>query len=174
MFNIKYSTMKKLSVVLMVCMIVLFISCENSKSTNMETANNNDETVIFPKGNKGPADWFTGTTWVTPLIQKGGDITYSIGNVVFEAGARTNWHTHPAGQILLVTDGHGFYQEKGKAAQALKKGDAVNIPAHVEHWHGAAPDSRLVHIAITNYKEETNVDWLKPVTDEEYNSVVKK
>lgn len=137
----------------------------------METTDNTDESNIFPKGERGPADYFTGTTWVTPLVQKGGDINYTVGNVVFEPGARTNWHTHPAGQILLVTDGKGLYQEKGKLARPLKKGDVVNIPADVEHWHGAANDNRLVHVAISNYKDDLNVTWLKAVTDEEYNNV---
>ena len=138
----------------------------------MEIASNNISNHIFPQGDRGSVDYFTGTTWVTMLVQKGGDINYSVANVVFEPNARTNWHTHPAGQILLVTDGDGFYQEKGKPAQPIKKGDTVNIPANVEHWHGAGKDGRLVHIAISNYRDEVNVTWLQPVSGEEYGSVV--
>jgi quercetin dioxygenase-like cupin family protein len=131
----------------------------------------NFENSIFPKGQRGSKDWFTGTTWVTPLLGKDKNNDFSIGNVVFEPGARTNWHTHPKGQILMVTEGNGFYQEKGKPAQPIKKGDVINIPESVEHWHGAASGSRLVHIAITLYKGDENVVWLKPVSDEEYKKV---
>lgn len=137
----------------------------------METTNN--EINIFPKGNKGPAEYFTGTPWVQILVSKDETGAYSIGSVTFEPCARTNWHTHPAGQILLVTDGEGFYQEKGETARAIKTGDVVVIPSGVEHWHGAAENHRLVHIAISNFKDDSNVTWLKPVTDEEYHSVIK-
>lgn len=144
---------------------------EPNTTQNMEPTKNDNEINIFPKGEKGPAAYFTGTPWVQILVPKDETGAYSIGSVTFEPGARTNWHTHPAGQILLVTDGDGFYQEKGKPARTLKKGDVINIPSGVEHWHGASKDHRLVHIAISNFKDESNVTWLSPVTDEEYNSV---
>jgi len=99
------------------------------------------------------------------------DSTYntSIGNVTFELKARTNWHKHPGGQILLITEGQGFYQEKGKSAQVLRKGDIVKIPPYAEHWHGAAPEYSLTHIAISPNTDKGSVVWLQPVTDEEYN-----
>jgi quercetin dioxygenase-like cupin family protein len=124
---------------------------------------------IFPKGNPGPADYFSGTAWVNILVPKDETGTYAVGNVVFEAGCRNNWHTHATGQILLITDGSGFYQEKGKIAQSLKKGDVVVIPSNLEHWHGARRDSTLTHIVITNNSPEGPVKWLEPVTDETYN-----
>ena len=96
---------------------------------------------------------------------------YSVGQVTFEPGGKTNWHTHSIGQVLLVTEGKGWYQEKGKAAQPLTPGTVVAIPKDVEHWHGAAKDSKMVHIAISNMKDGTPVTWLDPVTDEEYNSL---
>jgi len=126
---------------------------------------------IFPKGDKTPADYFTGTAWLKILVPKDETGTYGIGNVVFEPGCRNNWHTHKTGQILLVTDGKGFYQERGKAAQPLEKGDVVVIPSHVEHWHGAARDTSFTHIAVTNNSDEGPVKWLEAVTDEEYNAV---
>jgi 4-carboxymuconolactone decarboxylase len=129
------------------------------------------ENSIFPKGNKTPADYFTGTAWLNVLVPQDETGNYTIGNVVFEPGCRNNWHTHTAGQILLVIDGEGFYQERGKAARQLAKGDVVVIPSGVEHWHGASKDSSFTHIAITNITEKGPVDWLKPVTDEEYDSV---
>lgn len=94
-----------------------------------------------------------------------------MGNVTFEPGARTKCHTHPKGQVLLVVEGAGFYQEKGKSAQRIKKGDVVNIPEDVVHWHGASATSKLVHVAITNYQGDKNVVWLTPVTNEEYSEV---
>lgn len=139
----------------------------------IQTSDSDTQTTIFPKGNKAPADYFTGTPWVQILVPKDETGTYSIGSVTFEPQARTNWHTHPAGQILLVTDGEGFYQEKGEPARPIKKGNVVNIPSGIEHWHGAAANHRLVHIAISNFKNESNVTWLAPVTNEEYNQVTK-
>lgn len=123
---------------------------------------------IFPKGEKVPAEYFTGTAWLNVLVPKDETGNYSIGDVVFEAGCRNNWHTHPAGQILLVTDGKGFYQEKNKPAKPLAKGDVVIIPSNVVHWHGASNDSSFTHIAVTNISSEGAVKWLEPVTDEEY------
>lgn len=123
---------------------------------------------IFPKGEKASSDYFTGTAWVNYLVPQDETGNYSVGNVIFERGCRNNWHKHPAGQILLITDGRGFYQEKGKHARLLSKGDVVVIPSYVEHWHGATQDSRLIHIAITSNIKDGVVEWLAPVTDEEY------
>jgi quercetin dioxygenase-like cupin family protein len=124
---------------------------------------------LFPKGEKLPNDWFTGGAFLSPLVSKDKNNEFSAGAVTFEIGARTNWHTHPKGQVLIVTEGSGFYQEKGKAAQVITKGDVVNIPENVEHWHGASAKTSMTHIAITNFKEDVQVTWLKPVTNEEFN-----
>ena len=92
-----------------------------------------------------------------------------VGNVTFEPGARTKWHSHPGGQILLATEGTGYYQEKGSSKRLLRKGDVVKCPSNIAHWHGASHDSHFVQVAITNAREGATV-WLHPVTDEEYNS----
>ena len=97
----------------------------------------------------------------------------SIGNVTFEPGARTSWHKHPGGQILLVTDGIGYYQEKGKPAQVIRKGDIVKIPLNTEHWHGASPVNSLTHIAISPNTDKGSVVWLEAVSDEEYRNATK-
>ena len=131
-------------------------------------------TSIFPKGQQLPNDWFVGNAFLTTLVTKDKNNEFSTGVVTFEPNARTNWHTHPKGQVLIVIDGNGFYQEKEKPAQPIKKGDVVNIPENTIHWHGASANSTLVHIAITNFKEEVNVVWLNPVSDDEYNEVNKK
>jgi quercetin dioxygenase-like cupin family protein/alkylhydroperoxidase/carboxymuconolactone decarboxylase family protein YurZ len=124
---------------------------------------------VYPKGNQLPNDWFSGVAWLSPLVNTTDtEGFYSIGQVTFAAGSRTFWHTHPAGQILLCTDGKGWYQERGKPARALTKGDVVIIPKDVEHWHGAVADSPFVHIAVTNYRNGSGVTWLQAVTDEEY------
>ncbi|MCD2422169.1 cupin domain-containing protein [Niabella pedocola] len=130
-----------------------------------------NETTLFPRGQQLPAEWFSGDAFLTPLVGKDKNNEFSAGAVTFEPGARTNWHTHPKGQVLIVTEGTGWYQEKGKPAQSIKKGDVVNIPENVEHWHGATATGKMVHIAITNYKEDVQVTWLQPVTEEEYNEV---
>jgi quercetin dioxygenase-like cupin family protein/alkylhydroperoxidase/carboxymuconolactone decarboxylase family protein YurZ len=129
---------------------------------------------IFPKGGKGSADWFTGTVWVQSLVNPPDmENLYSVGSVTFEPGGRTHWHTHPIGQVLLVIEGMGWYQERGKPTQTLTKGSVVAIPKDVEHWHGAAENSPLVHIAISNIANGSNVTWMSPVTDKEYGSIKK-
>ena len=126
-------------------------------------------TSIFPQGERITNGYFTGEAYLKPLLAKDSNNDFVTGNVTFQPGARTNWHLHPKGQILIVTEGEGLYQEKGKPAQVIKKGDVINIPVNIEHWHGASAQSKMIHIAITNYKGEENVEWLQPVSDVEYN-----
>lgn len=129
-----------------------------------------DDSAIFPKGERAPTDYFTGTAWVKILVPQDETGSYAVGNVVFEPGCRNHWHKHPAGQILLVTDGRGYYQERGKPARSLSKGDVVVIPSHVEHWHGASHDSSFTHIVVTNNSKQGAVEWLAPVSDADYQS----
>lgn len=147
-------------------------ACKNNMKTDTMTTTNN--TAIFPKGEKLTNGYFTGDAYLMPLLPKDSNNNFAMGSVTFEPAARTNWHTHPKGQVLIVTEGQGWYQEKGKAAQVIKKGDVINIPENVEHWHGASADNAMTHIAITNYEAEQNVVWLKPVSDEDYAAVNKK
>ena len=156
--------------ILLLCTFVLItvISCNNK---NQEKMNKENTVGLFPKGDQLPNEWFTGNAFLSLLVAKDKNNEFSAGAVTFEIDARTNWHTHPKGQVLIVTEGSGFYQEKGKPAQIIKKGDVVNIPENVEHWHGASEKTPMTHIAITNFKEDVQVTWLKPVTDEEFNQV---
>lgn len=117
---------------------------------------------------KGPADFFTGTVRVDPLFQPETPWQSRGGTVTFEPGARTAWHTHPLGQILVVTAGAGRVQREGGPVQAIGPGDVVWIPAGVRHWHGAAPTTALTHIAITEAKDGKVVEWMEKVTDEQY------
>ena len=131
----------------------------------------NSENTIFPKGDPAPADYFTGTTWLSMLLPNDTTLNCQVGNVTFEAGARNNWHTHSGGQILLVTDGIGYYQEQGNAIREIRKGDIIKILPHVVHWHGASHNTAMTHIAINPNTQHGMVTWLQRVTDEEYNSV---
>jgi quercetin dioxygenase-like cupin family protein len=134
----------------------------------MSTSENKKSNPIFPKGDPAPADYFTGKAWVKMLVPNDPAFNSAIGNVVFEPGCRNNWHSHPGGQILIVTDGTGYYQEKGQPIQLLQKGDVVTIAPDLVHWHGASPDSEFTHIAISTNTQKGIVEWLHPVTDEEY------
>lgn len=125
---------------------------------------------IFPQGEKAPAEYFTGTAWVKLLVPADDTFHTQIGDVVFEPGARNNWHIHGGGLVLIVTDGTGYYQEKGKPIQLLHKGDVVKIPPGVEHWHGAAHDSAFTHLVVNTNTPQRIVPWLNRVTDEEYSS----
>jgi len=128
------------------------------------------QNTIFPKGERASVDYFTGVVWVKMLLPNDPALNCQIVNVVFESGARNNWHTHPGGQILIATDGTGYYQEKGNPIQLLRKGDVVNIAPDVEHWHGASPGSEFTHIAINPNTQKGIVVWLERVTDEEYDN----
>jgi quercetin dioxygenase-like cupin family protein len=131
--------------------------------------NKQDTTTIFPKGEKITNDNFTGTAYLQPLIAADSLNATAVGNVTFEPGARSKWHLHPAGQILLVIDGVGYYQEKDQPKKILHKGDAIKCPPNIPHWHGASTETFFVQVAITG-REKGETVWMQPVTDEEYNS----
>jgi len=122
---------------------------------------------VFPKGTQIASDNFTGTVWLHPLVEADSLNPNAVGSVTFEPGARSRWHTHPAGQILIAVDGVGYYQEKGKPKQILRKGDAVKCPHNIPHWHGASSDTAFVQIAVTGRQNGPTV-WLEEVTEEEY------
>ncbi len=133
-----------------------------------EPAVQSSDPAIFPKGDKAPSSYFTGTAWVYGLVEPDSVFTTATGNVHFEAGARSNWHSHPAGQILVVTQGVGYHQIKGQARELIRKGDVVKCPPNKLHWHGASKDSGMSHIYIVPNTEKGVVEWKEPVTDEEY------
>lgn len=123
----------------------------------------------FKKGEINPYNkYFSGTTYLNRLSANDNIWHSSIANVTFEKGARTNWHKHSGGQILLITAGEGRYQERGGEIRILKQGDVVRIPLNVEHWHGAAPDSEFAHISIETNLPNNETTWLEPVSDKEY------
>lgn len=128
-------------------------------------------TSFKDKGAPAPKEYFTGTVWVNMNILPDDNYNTMIGTVTFEPKGRTNWHTHISGQILFVTQGIGYYQEKGKPIQVIREGDVVKIPKDVMHWHGASHNSALVHIAIVPDLDKDKTEWLQPVTDAEYNNI---
>lgn len=128
----------------------------------------NDFVNIFLKGERADEAHFTGIAWAKTLVSDQTTFNCSIWNVTFEPGARNNWHKHPGGQMLLVTGGRGYYQEEGQPAREIRKGDVVMIHPDVKHWHGAAPDSWLTHIAICTNPEKGGAEWLEPVSGADY------
>jgi quercetin dioxygenase-like cupin family protein len=117
---------------------------------------------------EGSAEFFTGRVRVEPVWPASAGITASGARVSFEAGARSAWHTHPAGQRLVVLSGTGLTQEWGKPVQTLYPGDVVWCPPGVKHWHGAAPNAAMTHLAVTGTLDGKNVSWMEKVTDEQY------
>lgn len=114
----------------------------------------------------GSKDYFTGTVRLdAPFSGSGG---LSAASVTFEPGARTAWHTHPLGQTLLVTAGLGRVQRVGGPIEEIRPGDIVWIPPGEKHWHGAAPDCAMTHLAIAEMKDGSAVTWLEQVSDADY------
>lgn len=116
----------------------------------------------------GSADWFTGNVRVDSLFPADGGRRSNGGMVTFEPGARTRWHTHPAGQTILITQGLGWVQKQGEAIQEVRPGDVVFFAPGEKHWHGASANVGMVHIAITEVVDGKAVDWLEPVNDNDY------
>jgi quercetin dioxygenase-like cupin family protein len=129
-------------------------------------------TTAFAKGEKITNDNFMGTVWLNNLVQADSINQNAVGSVTFEPGARTKWHSHPAGQIILALEGVGYYQEKGGPKRIVNKGDVVKCPADIPHWHGAGADSTFVQIAITG-REKGETVWLEEVSDSVYYSGLK-
>lgn len=119
---------------------------------------------------EGSAEWFTGRAMVEMLFGPNESRRGAAATVAFEAGARTTWHTHPLGQTLIVTAGKGWVQEWEGPRRDMRVGDVVWIPAGVKHWHGATATDGMTHIAIQEQLDGKVVDWLEPVTDEQYGS----
>ena len=121
---------------------------------------------------KGPAEWFTGTVRIDPLLDAPAPARVNGASVTFEPAARTAWHTHPLGQTLLITSGLGWVQHEGGPIEEVRPGDVVWFPAGLKHWHGATPTTAMTHIAITESRNGKNVDWMEKVSDEQYNAAM--
>ena len=156
---------KKLSCLGLLLPLVAFSSVAQQQDTLVH---------ITPAGSQksvpGPAENFTGQARIELLFAADRDIGVSGAYVTFEPGARSAWHTHPAGQRLVVTSGTGLTQQEGQPVQVIKTGDVVSCPPGVKHWHGAAPDSAMTHLALTGMVEGKAADWMEKVTDEQYHA----
>jgi quercetin dioxygenase-like cupin family protein len=160
--------MKTISLTLVVFALIT-VACGNKENHKEEMNSTSKELdAIFPKGQKGPAENFTGNAYNFSLVDADSVLTTAVGNVYFEPSARSNWHSHPGGQILIITDGAGYHQIEGQPIEIIKKGDVVKCPPNVNHWHGASADVGLQQIYIVPNTEKGIVDWKQPVTDKEY------
>jgi quercetin dioxygenase-like cupin family protein len=126
--------------------------------------------LIFPKGEIAAVNNHSGTVWLKELNQTDSAIDCNIATATFAPGAKLDWHIHPAGQILMITDGTGYYQEKGRQIKVVHKGDVIKCLPGVAHWHGASPESSFTYIAVSTNSEKGKTIWLQRVTDEEYNA----
>lgn len=137
-------------------------------SLSIQVFAQNTPAPIFPKGEKSPNVHHVGNVWLNEVSHPDSVFTYSISVATFDPEARLDWHSHPGGQILLISEGIGFYQEKDKPKQTVRKGDVIKCLPGVEHWHGATPGSGLTYIATTPVQKGKTV-WLHRVSDVEYN-----
>ena len=163
--------MKKLRELNIIFLVLLTVACGDNHKIAETRMKNENYVSIMGLGNKIEGSNFSGDAWLNTLSAID-DYDCKVYNVTFAPTVRNNWHSHSIGQILLCTEGVGYYQERGKPAQRLEIGAVVNIPANVEHWHGAAPDSEFTHIGITPKVKENSAIWLEPVIDEEYMKAV--
>lgn len=122
---------------------------------------------LQPSG-RGPAEYFTGSVQVEYLFKANDPSRASGGRVTFEPGARTAWHTHPLGQILIVTEGVGWIQQWGGTIEEIRQGDVVRITPGLKHWHGATPTTSMTHIAIQEQLDGKAAEWMEKVSDEQY------
>jgi quercetin dioxygenase-like cupin family protein len=172
MKHITHSRVTLFAAIIFIGATIGIMSCTDSQ--NQEP----DKTVVtknllFLQGEKITNANFTGTAYLKMLVEADSINPTAVGNVTFEPGARTKWHYHPAGQILLVIDGVGYYQEKGQSKKILHKGDVVKCPPNTPHWHGASADKAFIQVAVTNNHRGSTV-WLQEVTDEEYHAAAKQ
>lgn len=119
---------------------------------------------------EGPSDWFTGQVRIDALNAPPAPARVACASVSFEPGARTAWHTHPLGQTIVVTEGHGWAQHEGGPVEDIGPGDVVWFPPGEKHWHGATATSAMTHIAIQEALDGKMVEWLEQVSDEDYHA----
>ena len=128
------------------------------------------DTSIFPKGEISTTDNHTGKIWLNELSKPDSILNYSIAVATYAPGAKLDWHIHPAGQVLVITEGIGYYQEKGKPIQIVHKGDVIKCSPGVQHWHVASPESDFAYFPVNSAQNGKTI-WLKRLTGEEYHAV---
>jgi quercetin dioxygenase-like cupin family protein len=124
--------------------------------------------AVSRQSNDGPASYFTGTVRIEPLVEAADPARVVAASVTFEPGARTNWHTHPLGQTIIVTAGLGWAQREGGPVEEIRPGDVVWFPPGEKHWHGATAATAMIHIAIQEKLDGRTAEWLEPVSEAQY------
>lgn len=162
--------MKKTGATTLGILTLLTFSCQEKSVQNKENQLAEKQEMLFPKGEKVPNDKFTGAVYQAILSDEG----TRVSNVTFEPNGRTNWHNHPGGQTLLVTDGTGYHQEEGKPLQKIKKGDVIKIAKNVKHWHGGTESESMTHIAVSIDHEKNPSQWFDAVDEEEFKNEISK
>ncbi|MBD9513714.1 cupin domain-containing protein [Pseudomonas sp. PDM22] len=154
-----------------VCMASSFIDAGNSSAVAEAPSMSQQIVRSGSLGTSaGAPEYFTGQVRVAPLFPASTEIGASAAYVTFEPGARSAWHTHPAGQRLVVISGVGLIQEWGKPVQEIHPGDVVVCPAGIKHWHGAGPTTAMTHLAVTGTADGKSVEWMEKVTDDQYSA----
>ncbi|WP_375724963.1 cupin domain-containing protein [Arcobacter sp. KX21116] len=153
--------------------VVMSISLQvkaNQGEKNMDNISKIESRASIAVSKSDYKNYFTGGEVRIDMLYPQSDAkTHGGAYVIFESKARTNWHSHPAGQHIIVSSGVGYYQEWGKPIQVIKAGDVVWIPIGVKHWHGASKDIAMTHLVVTGANQDgKNVDWLEAVSDKQY------
>jgi len=138
-------------------------AADEPNSQSMTVVKNGEQASII-----GASTNFVGSARIDPLFAAQAPSKVSAGYVTFQPGARSNWHTHPQGQMLVVTTGSGWVQQAGAEKQVIKPGDVIWTPPGVKHWHGATSTTGVTHMAIQETLDGKNVEWLEPVTEAQY------
>ncbi|WP_321998989.1 (R)-mandelonitrile lyase [Priestia megaterium] len=163
--------MKKILTAIILSLSLLVAGGSFAGQAMAADAKENSQTITrggSQASSKGSAEFFTGNVRIDPLFSENDSAPYTGGYVTFQPGARSAWHTHPAGQRLIVTEGVGGVQEWGGPIEEIRAGDVVWCPPGVKHWHGASPTTAMTHIALTGMLDGNNVEWLEKVSDEQY------
>jgi quercetin dioxygenase-like cupin family protein len=171
----------KLLAVMVISLFLLPLACALANQARAASesgappvaSSKNSETISITRSGsqpstKGPAEYFTGSVHVDYLFKANDPSRVSGAFVTFEPGARTAWHTHPFGQILIVTAGSGWVQQWGGQIQEIRQGDVVRIPPGQKHWHGATATTGMTHIAIQEHLDGKTAEWMEKVSDEQY------
>lgn len=161
--------MKKLSPLLILASTLLYGSCHTNEDNELGPAAKGDVSFVPTKDVRQAVsnETLAGAAWQQVVVKPDGANNIQVSTVTCEAGSRNNWHVHPRGQVIMVTDGEGYYQDKGGPKRLLRKGDIVNCMPGLIHWHGATPDSKFSYIAIKKQTHHGLVQWHEPVSNEE-------
>ncbi|OLO04912.1 (R)-mandelonitrile lyase [Salinicola socius] len=142
----------------------LLLVASVSHAQSLEITHSEDRPTVLGSS----TEFFTGESVINPLFDATEHTRATAAEVTFLPKSRSNWHTHPAGQMLVVTSGKGWVQAEGEDKQVMQAGDVIWTPPGVKHWHGATSDKSVSHIAIQEQVDGANVNWMEPVTDEQY------